>query len=440
MKASFATTALILAAASCLAWRDHQEFIATRNRNVELLTEAAALGITPDPQHPRGKVFVNPQRETRAKLTSVEYIAFIKEMKAKTKTAESATESRQEIMNRYEAFMERVSALDEGELKRLVFDLQSSPELDDESRKRALSIALSTLSNHYPQTALRLLTGSEAFGIQGITLQHLASSALSNWAKSDPVAAVKWVKENGEKASDLVNDSLKCSLLSSAASQDPKLSFQLIGELKFKDTEEAFSAIVRAAKTSEERTATLNALRAFTSTLEDSKARTAALDQSMSSFASDVAPNGIDRAVAWFDSAKLSPAELQGFSRGLSTYSIKSAETGQWVEWMGKTLPADQASKQISSLVDEWTEKDYQAAGTWLTQAPDGPTKQAAVRGYVEAIASYEPETAEQWAMTLPPGKERDGSLRKIYQKWPTKDPADKAAAEAFADQHGIKR
>jgi hypothetical protein len=54
-------------------------------------------------------------------------------------------------------------------------------------------------------------------------------------------------------------------------------------------------------------------------------------------------------------------------------------------------------------------------------------------------IASYEPEVAGQWAMTLPPGQDRDETLRDVYHIWPKEDPAAAEAAAAFAKLHGIK-
>ena len=41
-----------------------------------------------------------------------------------------------------------------------------------------------------------------------------------------------------------------------------------------------------------------------------------------------------------------------------------------------------------------------------------------------------------QWIMTLPPGKDRDSTLKNIYQNWPKKDIT---ARDAFAKGHGIK-
>jgi hypothetical protein len=437
MKASFATAALILAAAACLGWRDHQELTASRAKNTELLAEAAALGITPDPKHPREKVFVNPQRDARLKLTPAEYIAFVKEMAAEEKRLRGKEPSR-EVMNRYEVFMERLAPLDVGDLTRLVTELRSTSELDDELRSGALFMALSALSNRYPQAALTLLTEFDV--PQGITRQHLAGVALSNWAKSDPVAAVKWVNENAARAPELTDDRLKRGLLASAAAQDPKLAFQLLGDLKFKDGNNAVASIVNAAKTPAERTSTLQALREYAANLKESREREASLATGLSSLADSVAKDGFQQGVQWIDSAKLSATELQGLGKNISAHNIPTSDIGQWVEWLGNHLPSDTTSNQISTMLDSWTQKDYVAAGKWLTATPDGPTKQAAVIGYVQAVASYEPETAAQWAMTLSSGEDRARALRQVYHHWLKKDPAAKAAAEAFADQHGIKR
>ena len=124
---------------------------------------------------------------------------------------------------------------------------------------------------------------------------------------------------------------------------------------------------------------------------------------------------------------------------GLSYQNLHHNEVGQWIEWAGETLPADQAKAQIGPLMQDWIENVYQAAGTWLAKAPAGPTKEAGISAYAVAVSHYEPETAAQWALTLPPGKERDQTLRQIYQNWPTTDSAGKEAAEAFKVEHGIK-
>jgi len=90
-------------------------------------------------------------------------------------------------------------------------------------------------------------------------------------------------------------------------------------------------------------------------------------------------------------------------------------------------------------MVSGWTQSDFQATGAWLNTTPTGPLKNSAIRSYAETVSRYEPEAAAQWALTLPPGEDRDQTLNRIYKNWPKKDDASKAAAEAFKSQYGVK-
>jgi hypothetical protein len=89
----------------------------------------------------------------------------------------------------------------------------------------------------------------------------------------------------------------------------------------------------------------------------------------------------------------------------------------------------------IRVLIQRWTTEDYQAAGKWLATTPESPAKNTAVSSYAQTIANYEPQTAAQWALTLPPGENRDNTLKRIYSYWPKDDPG---GAAAFAKKHSI--
>ena len=172
---------------------------------------------------------------------------------------------------------------------------------------------------------------------------------------------------------------------------------------------------MNAAKTPDDRTATLAALREHLATLTDEKAKMKLSNTAMSNFASSVAREGFDAGIQWVAEANFTPAELENFADGLQG-SVKSGDNGRWIEWIGEKLPPDKAAENIGNLVNNWTRNDYQAAGKWLGTAAEGPAKNAAVRSYAETVSEYEPETAAQWAMTLPPGKDRDETLKHIYQ------------------------
>ena len=436
MKISIAVSLLILAVAGVLGWQDHQRLATVREHHAKLVAEAATLGLALDPTHPADPVRVTKrERENRvadAKQAAVEFIAFAKEMDSIEKKGGPPDEAMQK---RVMEFIDRMMSLDASQLKILIAEVRADKSLKDETRNNLIGFSIMTLANDHPQAALALFIESSDLFKDNNMSEHVVSSSLSKWAKDDPLAALDWVRKNGEKFPDLVTDDAKRGLISGAATNDPKLAFQLIGELGIKDTSQAISEIMSAAKTPADRTATLAALRDHLATLTDDKARSEASTRSLGGLTRGLAQEGFASATQWINGAKLSPEELQSVAGGLS-HSVKSGETGQWIEWIGEKLPAEKSNDSIRNIVRNWTENDYQAAGKWLATAPDGPAKNSSIRAYAKTVSKYEPETAAQWAMTLPPGKDRDATLKRIHGNWP-KD--DAAAKEAFANEHGIK-
>ncbi len=436
MKISIAVSILILAAAASLGWHDHQRLTTVRGNHAKLVAEAARLGISVDPNNPSDPVRITKRerenREAEAKQAAVEFIAFAKEMEAIEKKGGPPDEATQK---KIVDFMDRMMALDSAQLKILIAEVRAAKDLKDETRQGLIGFSIMTLSSDHPQAALALFTeSSDLFKDNGMG-NHVVSSSLAKWAKEDPLAALEWVRKNGEKFPDLVNDDAKRGRISGTAAQDPALAFKLVGELGFKDGSQAISSIMRAAQTPEERTATFAAYRVHLASLTDDKARSALSTPAISALGGNLGREGFQSATAWIETAKLSDEELQGVASGLN-HSVKSAETGQWVEWIGEKLPPDKADRNIRNMVRNWVENDYQAAGKWLAATPDSPAKNISVRSYAETVARYEPETAAQWAMTLPPGADRDTTLKKIHDNWP-KENED--AKEAFAIEHGIK-
>ena len=422
MKISLALSVLILAAAAGLGWHDHQRLAAVRENHTKLVAEAATLGIALDPSRPADPVRMTKcereNKEAVAKAAAAEFIAFAKEMEAIEKKGGPMDEAQQK---RVMEFMDRMMSLDSAQLKILIAQVRADKSLKEESRQGLIGFSIMTLANDHPQAALALFTeSSDHLKDSGMMSEHLVSSSLAKWAQDDPMAALEWVRKNGEKFPDLVTDDAKRGMISGTAANDPKLAFKLIGELGIKDTSQAISAITSTAKTPDERTATLVALRDYLATLPDEKARNEATASSMGGLTRGLAREGFVSATQWIAGANFSPTELESITGGLS-HSIKSDEAGQWIEWIGDKLPPKTSETNIRNIVRNWTTNDYQAAGKWLSTAAAGSTKNAAIRSYAETVSSYDPDTATQWAMTLPPGEDRDETLKHIQDNRPAK-------------------
>jgi hypothetical protein len=253
------------------------------------------------------------------------------------------------------------------------------------------------------------------------------------------MGALAWVRENGDAHADLVTDEAKAGLVKGIAAKDPKQALELISEFKLENAGNAIAAVASAAGTAEQRSDTLEALRDLAAKSGTSEKQRTELHNAVSILARNAAREGFTTGTQWIESAGFTQDELRRATQGF-TYSIKRDETGQWIDWLGKKLPAGKLADPVRDMIRNWTQADYRAAGQWLGNAADGPAKQVAIRGYAETVARYDPETASQWALTLPAGNDRKETMQNIYQSWPKEDDASKAAAEAFASQHGIDK
>lgn len=442
MKISLLLSALLAGVILLIGWRNQVRLGTLAETRTRLVADAAASGIPTDDGNTAdsstGRRERRPDKDASAKATAADLIAFAQEMEALQKSGEKP-EDMAKFQERILGFMDRMSAMDATQLKLLISEFRAAPGLSEETRQGLVGFSVMTLANDHPQVALGLFTeASDLFKDNRMT-QHMVSSALGNWSRKDPLAALEWMRTNREKFPELINDQAKRGLISGAAVQDPKVAFKLIAELgispKDDDYNNSIQAIVQSAKLPNQRAAVLEALRENLGGIKTEEEKQKVIHSAFHAFALNLAPEGFETASGWISSTNPSAEELEAFAGGVSFLS-KKEEKGRWLQWMGDTLPEEKARPQVKQMIRQWTNDDYQAAGQWLVSAPDGPTKYAAVESYAETVAPYEPETAAQWALTLPLGKGRDATLKKVQQQIQNKDPV---AGAAFAEKHGVK-
>jgi hypothetical protein len=247
---------------------------------------------------------------------------------------------------------------------------------------------------------------SELKEMQGMGDQ-IVSSALGKWAEKDPMAALEWIRENSEKHSKMVTDQAKAAVIAGAAKQDPKLAIRLLDELELEHKVNAATQLATSARTPEERNNLIAALREGGDTHRDM------LHSVLGSMAHQVAGQSFEEGQRWLGGAKLSETEMTEFARNILPWQTKD-DTGKWIEWMADKLPPKQLAEKRDQMVTQWTRQDFKAAGEWINGTPEGPAKVAAVKSFAKTVAPFEPETAVQWANTLPAGPERDRLLEEI--------------------------
>lgn len=430
MKVSVLISVLILAVGAGLGWQGQGQLERAREEHRSVVSQAEALGLSVDggssaletrkPLERQRK-----ERELEAEELARDVIAFAKRMEeAQKEGGEQSEEFQKETMEMMKRFLD----MDAHQLKALVSLLRESSEISDEMRNGIVGFSIMMLANENPEAALTLFAeSSDMLEMDGMG-EHVVASALGEMASRDPFAALDWIRENGEKNPKLVTDDTKAMVVAGAARQDPSLAFSLIDELELENQSQAVDGIVGSARTGEERRALLEVVRGQ----EDGKLK----DQVLRELGGQLASEGLSSASKWFEEADLSSEEKSALFEGMHYHNLKE-ETGAWINWAGDHLEdKSKLKRKTKDMVRQWTSKDYQAVGNWLNETEEGPVKTTAVISYAETLAPYEPETAADWALSLPEGKQRTNLIHQVHRQWKQKD---EAAAAAFAAEHGIE-
>ncbi len=318
----------------------------------------------------------------------------------------------------------------------VIAELRKESGLSPETMREIIGLAIIQLSTQNPQAALQMMAQHGELLGKGDLRSDVISSSLSSLASQDPQAALDWVAQNAEKYAKLQRDEIHYEIIAATAKNDPRLALKFIRDLKLADPAEALHAIVETSSGSaDERSKILKLVREHLEASSKEGKIEEIRNDAFEAFARNLPEEGIDAMTQWIEKARLTDDEKRRFTNGL-TYFATRADTGRWIDWVAANLPADQLTGPVSQLVAEWTQQDYQSAGKWLAAAPDSPAKHTAVLAYAQAIAEYEPQVADQWAMTIPPGPVRDEALRAIYRNWPSSDPT---GAAAFATKHKMQ-
>jgi hypothetical protein len=432
MKASLLLTALILAATGLLGWQQQETLTRVREIHQSAIAEARALGLAAD-DIAAGKLPLPAKRaredaadrSAAAKAFSAELIALAADMKAREEAGETLDAPMQK---RIAELLGTLGDFDPAQIKVLIAELRASDTLDREMRRGIVGLAIMTLADRQPESALALFTEtSDLVEAEGM-MQHVLAQSIGKLAESNPTAALEWLRTHGKKFPDLVGDSTRVAVVAGAAKLDPKLALGLVDELDLDNKNEVGSRLATAVTTAEERSALLAALRGVV------EQKPELVGTTLYSLASELARDGFEAASSWLDSAQLEGPELERFIGGLNQHAMGD-DTGKWLDWMGDRLPPDQRAEKIGQVVGAWTRRDHRAAGEWIRQAADGPLKESAIASYAGTVAPYEPAAAAQWALTLPAGERRTELIEQIHEEWKKKD---EAAAADFAQEQGL--
>ncbi|RYD60820.1 MAG: hypothetical protein EOP83_18515 [Verrucomicrobiaceae bacterium] len=426
-------TLAAITVALVIGWQDHRHLTAARQDLARLVREtsgssaASSVAGSQDVRRTR-----EDSREAAALLAS-EWMDHLQQLEA-MQQQQPPGEPDAAMQEREGEFWDRSHLLTVAGWESFISRVLDTTGVPDTVRRDLINHAISTLAKMDPHSALTMIARISALFDGDRRVTELMDLTIYQLAKQDPVAAADRVRHPGEALAALVSDQTKISLIIGTSSKDPSLAFRMLDEFDFKDRNQAIWSLGESARTPEQKTAILKALRERLPDLTDTNARAMMSKTILKGLANTFAYGNFGEAKKWFESASLTPAELANCAEQLQG-SVLRPETGLWIEWLGNKLPPEDSSRITADMMNSWTKNDHQAAATWLSAAADGPVKNSAIAGYVTAVAEYEPEIAARWAITLPDGKERTESLQWVHQNWPEEEAA---ARDAFAKEHGF--
>ncbi|MGL4399060.1 MAG: hypothetical protein ACRCXD_04270 [Luteolibacter sp.] len=439
MRISLALTILISALAAGVFWRDHRHLADLKNTHARLLSASSPTRGSLADLRPEELTRHTSQARAHVRELDQKAVARIlrsyqdaEQMRARGDQLDQAL--KQQLLDQYYWITE----LSGPQLKLLITQALESRDLSRECLGTLLDDAVFMLAEEDPQAALEWLDRVASLFSSPFSAQSVVQVSLSRWAKDDPQAAGRWIQAHQEKYSQLITNDDKLRLMAQAAILDPGLAFTFFRDLEIKDTNLALCNIIRAGRTEEHHNAVFSALREHLAAMPDEMTREEVLQDAMFQFAAQISETGFDATTRWLASANFKPEEFDAFTRVTAVFYTegRNDDNGKWIEWFQRNLSAEKARSHIETHMERWTEEDYQGAGKWLITAPDSPLKSTAVHAYAVTVAEADPQSATQWALTLPPGRDRVHTLRRIHDNWSKDDPSGK---EAFAKDHGIK-
>jgi len=431
MKSSILLSLIILTLGGYFGWARSEKITSLKAEVVELTEEAGRLGISTESSIAKGGT-VAVRRDVRAERQAIvdefvaELLGMMKEYKDRKDAEKGSNSPSLELQKRAAEIIKQMVLLNSTELEMMIESLKGYSDLSDEEKQQMAMFSIMMLSSQSPETALDLIVKGEDLLGKEIPSEFLIGAALGGLAKEDPMSALEWIKQNGDKVGG-VTQQMKMQLLQGVAGQDLAAAFGMIDELDYESPITGYSVLAQSVKTMDDVDVFLKEVEKV-SYEEGERAgvhRVLASGPWMKDF---------EQAKTFLEGDSLSDETKNELIGGMQAYQLRGRE-GEWLGWLQeqKELEVQTTSTQ---LISGWARNDFRAAGEWLNEQEVGPNKQAMVKSYAQTLSEHEPEAAAAWAVTLPEGDERAGLYKKIYGTWMEKD---RNAANDFAREHGLE-
>ena len=444
-KTSILVSTLILALGVAVSWQDYRQLASARINQSQLAVKLAAVGNRVDlSQGGKNGEITKRQRdkkEVNHHESSSELIAIIREIAVDVRNTSHLDPASSAKLRSLET---RLKSLDAAQWKTLIAEIHKDQVFKEfGNTNEILSSLMMMMEIHFrdsgqPQTLITLATQFPLLFKDNEKALTGMRACMALWAKQDSTSAVAWIRGNHVIFPGLVNGyGISDKMLSTVATKDPTLAFQLIGELGIEVPIHSVSFMTMAAESNESRTAILAVLRRYVAAMPPGEERDETLNAGVEGTIKGAMQQSFEAGTEWMNHVGITPEQFASVFDQLAENGEGFMGGNQrWVDWLIQRLPQERRAERVSKLVTSWAKQDYKSAGDWIGGQADEVVKNAGIGAYSHAVAAYEPAVAAQWAMTLPPGENREKALQGVYENWLKTDPGGK---EAFGKRHGLE-
>lgn len=130
---------------------------------------------------------------------------------------------------------------------------------------------------------------------------------------------------------------------------------------------------------------------------------------------------GFEAAKGILESASLLPEKHDLAAAGIAAANIGS-ETKDRAAWLLENLKTD-GYRALEEFTETWTGKNHTDAAHWITTLQPGPKRDAALKGFIPAVARIDGATSMDWALTVSDPLLRNQMYTESYVKWAEIDP-----------------
>ena len=445
MKISLVLSALIgVVSVVLFSWqseRVHQE----KQRKSSLVKEALALGL-PIEEHSATKSIAGINNEKIAGKKESEWKPLFDRLLVLLPDVQGTEEEMAATEQEFFEWIFTIAQLDEASLLALLEEIQSAPAPYESflSKEELLQGVLMGVLQERPEVGMPLLNSKFADVLQeeeGL-LDDLLRMAMDAWGESDADAAEKWLAENQTSFSKEIGLELGDQLLLSRIKEDPLSAQEHFSNLKNEDLKRLqWSMAFYGAEKLSDPSSLLNLIqigKLEMASEENSPEKGELLDginkAALRALADQLASWSSKEPVKILEDPRLSLADRQAVLGYFQEFGeINHPEV--WLRYASENAEPENRERLVGRMVSNWTKNDFRATAEWIGRQPEGELRELATYSFAKAVAPHEPDSAAEWAATLPVGPERTELLVKIHHDW---QKVDAESAAVFAREQGL--